>query len=393
MNPDLNRIMMEIIGKETTSTHDKYEHPICIEEASTYGLYDFLSYLHEIRFDKKYGSGEVSKNIDEDIDSIQEKIDVVNGLLADEFLIPMFLPKNTITALTGKCGIGKTALAVQIASQVACRELSHFARRHYQKYGSRDAKHVVYASYNHRHEEIAAIQKNMDKSRFEWSKDVDNSKFSVLDLGDLGPLWSEQSLTTVGKKLLFEQCREKDVKLLIIDSLDAAYEACKQNVADPFHFIFSLMRWCRKAECTILFVDHLLGSQDSVHDPNLTAFLAAIPNRWCLKAMLYKEEREDRKDTEDYGLTYLYYNIQHIKTSWYRLEEAMILGPDRNKIWQEGDVWYDITQLYGNGYSDPLSDEEIESMIEKGGFSQETRDALHTRKILADPKRSEYVEV
>ena len=80
--------------------------------------------------------------------------------------------------------------------------------------------------------------------------------------------------------------------------------------------------------------------------------------------------------------------MQHIKTSWYRLDEAMILGPDRDKIWQQGDVWYDVADL-----SNPLSDKDIAAMTMEGGFCKDTRDALHTRKSLASHKSSKYPEV
>lgn len=372
-------------------------YPRALEDRTAHELYDYTRYLRnqrehlasnlvDMRKDPSSHDLDTIDDISEEIAHIDVTLDNIDHRLDRMFLVPEFSTHDSVTLLTGKYGIGKTNLAIQIASQVACPTRQHFVRWNDQEEGTKDPVSVMYLSYQNKIEELYHVRENMLKDDFKWIK---TSNTNYLDFWSMRGeddklFWARGGLTNFGRRTL-DACEQYDQKLLVIDSLSAAYQGLGagyegSDTSDIFSFVYTLKEWCQKANRSILIVDHLLDSQESIKkgDPGTTAWAAAISNVWCLKSVLYKDEGTDpRKNYSD--KTYLYYLMEHVKSDHFPLQETMILGRGRHGTWQQGDTWYDSVQLYGLGPYE-LTEQEVASINEKGGFCQVSRDANTERK-------------
>ena len=263
-----------------------------------------------------------------------------------KWLIPNWLPADTVTMLTGHGGTGKSWLTLQMLCQIACGYQDAFLNPKFKTPSDANEeirpKHIIFATYEDEPEEIkrrlATLQDNMKWIQEGLSTIMNH--IHIVDLRGVGPLWGPgtgEHIANTGQMLLAgyevqERCEEKDARLLVIDPLSGAFGNSENDRAIVYDFVSALRKWGDTAECTVLMIGHLPKGKQEVSFSGSTAWEASA------RSMMMLGKKEDG-DSE-------YYALSHTKNNYAQRQDDIYLRRNRYGWWQKVDALEDAIESY-----------------------------------------------
>lgn len=222
-----------------------------------------------------------------------------------QWLIPNWLPANTVTMFTGQGGAGKSWLTLQVACEIA----SHAERGTWgkpnaeiQRYPSEYddttenvPKHIVFATYE---DEPAEIKRRLNalSSAFEWvasEREVIQQHLHIIDMRGVGSVWGPgagQHIAITGELLrsgeaLRKVCEDLKASLLILDPLSGAFGGNENDRTAVYDFVSSFRGWGEAAKCAMLVIGHLPKNKDgkAAGFSGSTAWEASARAMWMLE--------------------------------------------------------------------------------------------------------------
>ena len=265
-----------------------------------------------------------------------------------DFLIDNWMPADRLTLLTGRGGAGKSYLALQhiaaLALGVEGYQLNPFHGTLDELY-EKDAKtfkknpiNILIASYEEDLMETwARIQRIC-----EWLGWPDyealRKRIHFVDLKMFGPLWGVNEnthLATRSKLLdvgewLFDQCEQKDCRLLTLDPSAGAFggsEIARESVRE---FCSYLNGWGQQLGCATLLIAHPNKADDDYSGS--TDWLGSCRAMWTLRTETRTEGKGDKKET------FSWYQLTNVKQNYAAPQRAIYL----QKIKKADDKWTPI---------------------------------------------------
>ena len=274
-----------------------------------------------------------------------------------EWLIPNWLPANTVTMFTGQGGAGKSWLTLQIACQIA----SHTGGMAWgdQSYKTpkmsedndtieQTPQHIIFATYE---DEPAEIKRRLNALcySFDWiarERETIETHLHIVDMRGIGSVWGpglEKHISVTGELLrsgeaLRKVCEDIKARLLILDPLSGAFGGNENDRAAVYDFVSSFRGWGDAVKCAMLVIGHL-PKTPGVGFSGSTAWEASARAMWLLGT---KEKSDD--DIENTT----YYALQHTKSNYAIKQEDILLGKDTDGSWAACRSISEACEAYAN---------------------------------------------
>ena len=256
-----------------------------------------------------------------------------------EWLIPNWLPANTVTMFTGQGGAGKSWLTLQVVSEIASHaESGAWGKASYKvpkpaecndNATDNDPKHIVFATYE---DEPAEIKRRLNAlaSSFDWVREeraVIQEHLHIIDMRGVGSVWGPGAgnhIAITGELLrsgeaLRKVCEDLNARLLILDPLSGAFGGNENDRTAVYDFVSSFRGWGDTAKCAMLVIGHLPKTQ-GVGFSGSTAWEASARAMWLLGT---KEDKD--KET--------YYALQHTKSNYAMRQKDIPIAKDSYGWW------------------------------------------------------------
>ena len=250
------------------------------------------------------GLSEISRGYNREYAPIKEEsLSEWEDVEPREWLIDQLLPANELTLFTGRGGVGKSRLMLQIVGKLVCGWGGtpwQSKERQPDFSNNQDKRRVYIASWeddkNEHKRRLLQVQGRlgwMDQSVF--GKQV---KFVDMRNDRRGPLWgvppgknsyARASLLPVGEVLL-KQVAAFDPDVLVLDPLSATFGGNENDRAGVREFTTYLSGWGNRHKCAIVILGHPPKS-DATYSGN-TDWEGSPRAMWFL-------EKDDRKDDRD----------------------------------------------------------------------------------------------
>ena len=272
-----------------------------------------------------------------------------------EWLIPNWLPANTVTMFTGQGGAGKSSLTLQVACQIASHAAGMaWGDKSYQTPQVSESNNsieqtpqpIVFATYE---DEPAEIKRRLNalSSSFKWIKkerNVIQQHLHIVDMRGIGSVWGPGAgnhIAITGELLrsgeaLRKVCEDLSAKLLVLDPLSGAFGGNENDRTAVYDFVSSFRGWGDAAKCAMLVIGHLPKTQ-GVGFSGSTAWEASARAMW----MLSKQNAGDNKDPKEY------YALEHTKSNYAPLQQERYLVKSSFGWWEEVGTQQEAI----NGYS------------------------------------------
>lgn len=322
-------------------TEDKFRETT--DRLSSDPTFDVLAELDSILDEKK----RILKN-----QSLQLKNEEWNDIenINREWLIPNWLPANSVTMLTGHGGTGKSWLILQVACEIASGAGAWYSLASYDDSSFTEQKHIIFATYEDEPSEIKR-RLNALSSAFGWIKEnikTIKKHIHIIDMRGIGSIWGPglgQHIAITGELLqageqLRKLCEDKSARLLILDPLSGAFGGNENDRSAVYDFISSFRGWGDQARCAMLLIGHLPKTQGAAFSGS-TAWEASVRSMWQLGT----------KDEDNQT----YYALQHTKSNYARLQTDIPLKKNVLGWWKQCD---DLNEAC-NAYEDYKKGREI----------------------------------
>ena len=215
-----------------------------------------------------------------------------------QWLVEGWLSHGRIALLAGKGGLGKSKLALQLATAVATGAEVWFPG------GPEVTRHgrVVFATWEDDRDEIARRLLYNPEVRGKGHAAQTLGKLlgdclHVVDMAGNGPMWQPAhggARTGDGAgepshagAALRDHCKDVGATLLIVDPVAAAFGLNENNRGAVREFLSSWDRWGRDAGCTVLFI---------AHPPKTDATYSGSTDWQAAPRSVLIMEREDKND-------------------------------------------------------------------------------------------------
>lgn len=268
-----------------------------------------------------------------------------------EWIIPNWLPANTVTMFTGKGGAGKSWLTLQLLCNITSKapmgawgdtsaEIQNISD--YDDSMQNTPQTIVFATYE---DEPAEIKRRLNAltASFEWvakEQKTIQQHFHIIDMRAVGSVWGpgpEKHISVTGELLrsgeaLRSICERLDAKLLVLDPLSGAFGGNENDRTAVYDFISSFRGWGDKAKCAMLVIGHLPKTQGAGFSGS-TAWEASARAMW----LLTKKETEDKEQ---------YYALEHTKGNYAMSQEDVYLSKSIYGWWEHVDTREKAIQEY-----------------------------------------------
>lgn len=321
----------------------------------------------------------------EDVDSCNNALERPRPTILDwtqiqniqrEWLIPNWLPANTVTMLTGQGGAGKSWLTLQTLCQIACGFDGAFLnpdyeipkKAEYDDSEASDPKHILFATYEDEPEEINRRLHAL-ASRFKWIADSLATIYQhlhIVDMRKVGSVWGperDKHISVLGGLLeagenLRDLCEKNKARLLVMDPLSGAFGGNENDRTAVYDFVADYRGWCDDARCAMLLIGHLPKSAEgkAAGFSGSTAWEASARSMW----MLSKQNAGDSKNPEEY------WALVHTKSNYAPLQNEKPLIKSQYGWWQEArdpDEAVDTWKNYQARLEKEQEDEEIDTEV------------------------------
>ena len=274
-----------------------------------------------------------------------------------EWLIPNWLPANTVTMFTGQGGAGKSWLTLQVACEIASHaapgawgKTDHKIQKpsEYDDSTDNDPKHIIFATYE---DEPAEIKRRLNalSSSFDWihsEREVIKQHLHIVDMRGVGSVWGPGAgnhISVTGELLpsgeeLRKVCEDFNASLLILDPLSGAFGGNENDRTAVYDFVSSFRGWGDAVKCAMLVIGHLPKTQGVVFSGS-TAWEASARAMWLLGT----KEQEDKESENT-----TYYALQHTKSNYAIKQEDTLLGKDTNGSWATCRSISEAREAYAN---------------------------------------------
>ena len=218
-----------------------------------------------------------------------------------QWLIPNWLPANTVTMFTGQGGAGKSWLTLQVACEIASNAASSSWSKptakipdppaEYDNTTDNEPKHIVFATYE---DEPAEIKRRLNAlaSTFDWIADQHDTikkHLHIVDMRGIGSVWGPGAgnhIAITGELLrrgeeLRSVCENIEARLLILDPLSGAFGGNENDRTAVYDFVSSFRGWGDEAKCAMLVIGHL-PKTEGVQFSGSTAWEASARAMWLL---------------------------------------------------------------------------------------------------------------
>lgn len=285
-----------------------------------------------------------------------------------EWLIPQWLPANTVTMFTGQGGAGKSWLTLQAVCQIACGFNGAYLDPDYERTQPADydenapvPKHVIFATYE---DEPAEIKRRLYTlaSGMDWiESELDTIKrhVHIVDMRGIGSVWgpglgnhiaNTGDLLSAGEDLR-EICEVQDARLLVMDPLSGAFGGNENDRTAVYDFVSSFRGWGDTAKCAMLIIGHLPKGVEgrAAGFSGSTAWEASARSMWLLGK---KEPKKDENMDE-------YWALSHTKSNYAPLHDEIPLIKTRNGWWRKAAsimAAIDGLKTYQEEHRDPQED-------------------------------------
>ena len=262
-----------------------------------------------------------------------------------EWLIPKWLPANTVTMFTGQGGAGKSWLTLQIACQIASHATKDAwgkpdseipSQAEYDDSTENDPKHIVFATYE---DEPAEIKRRLNalSSSFDWiasKRKRIEEHLHIVDMRGVGSVWGPGAgnhvaitgdLLRTGEALR-KVCEDIEARLLILDPLSGAFGGNENDRTAVYDFVSSFRGWGDEAKCAMLVIGHL-PKTEGVGFSGSTAWEASARAMWMLGKV--GDEKKGKKDKEEEP----YFALQHTKSNYAMKQNDIPLAKDKYGWW------------------------------------------------------------
>ena len=266
-----------------------------------------------------------------------------------EWIIPNWLPANTVTMLTGQGGAGKSWLTLQALCQIACGFPDAYLNPDYEirkkaDYDDSEAsesKHIIFATYE---DEPAEIKRRLHAlaSGFQWiqtSLEKIKKHIHIVDMRSVGSVWGPGigthisvmgDLLPAGEAIRYLS-EQKEARLLVIDPLSGAFGGNENDRTAVYDFVSSFRGWCDAVGCAILIIGHLPKSPEgrAAGFSGSTAWEASVRCMW----MLTKVSESEKKKGDEKN----YWALHHTKSNYARLQAEIPLRKNQNGWWSQAE--------------------------------------------------------
>ena len=276
-----------------------------------------------------------------------------------EWLIPQWLPANTVTMFTGDGGAGKSWLTLQAVCQIACGFQDAFLNPDYKithpaDYDDdpRTSKHVVFATYE---DEPAEIKRRLQSltSSMPWiadSMDTIKEHVHIVDMRGIGSVWGPglgNHIANTGDLLpagedLRAICEQKNANLLVMDPLSGAFGGNENDRSAVYDFVSSFRGWGDETQCAVLAIGHLPKGAEgrAAGFSGSTAWEASVRSLWMLSKKDLTNENGNQKETKHY------WAFEQTKNNYAALQPSMPLIKSNFGSWFKADSLDDAIDGY-----------------------------------------------
>ena len=319
-----DHLISELINRiEEPKSQDKMSSE---EVADIEGLFDAIS-EHNLFLERPKSVEVVPWNEIKDVDR--------------EWLLPNWLPANTVTMFTGQGGAGKSWLTLQVICQITggFLDLACLNPDVSTNTDPGDPYNVVLATYE---DEPAEIKRRLQAlaSGMSWVEetlDTIKQHLYIVDMRGIGSIWGPGAgnhisntgdLLAVGESLR-KVCEDNKARLLVIDPLSGTFGGNENDRTAVYDFVSSFRKWGDTAKCAMLMIGHLPKYTDgkSAGFSGSTAWEASVRSMWMLS--IQKSENNDgKKNGNDY------WALSHMKSNYAPLQPTIPLVKSGTGWWK-----------------------------------------------------------
>ena len=305
------------------------------------GIQQAKRYIAKQRRDAAINELHAALDTEEDTEALENRlkeIDILNEFQAErprveviawdkipdvdrEWLIPQWLPANTVTMFTGDGGAGKSWLTLQAVCQIACGFRDAFLNPDFEKVADiTTRRNVVFATYE---DEPAEIKRRLQAlaSGMPWIADslqIIQQHLYIVDMRGIGSVWGPglgNHIQNTGDLLAAGEdlraiCEEKNASLLVMDPLSGAFGGNENDRTAVYDFVSSFRGWGDAAKCAMLVIGHLPKGAEgrAAGFSGSTAWEASTRSMWLLSKKSLSQETGEK---ERY-----YWALEHTKSNY-----------------------------------------------------------------------------
>ena len=246
-----------------------------------------------------------------------------------EWLIPSWLPANTVTMFTGEGGAGKSWLTLQAVCQIVLGYNSAYLDPDFKREADRlPFRNVIFATYE---DEPAEIKRRLGvlANGMPWifnALSIIKQHLHIVDMRGIGSVWGPglgQHIANTGDLLsagddLRGICEEKEARLLVMDPLSGAFGGNENDRTAVYDFVSSFRGWGDMAKCAMLVIGHLPKSQEgkAAGFSGSTAWEASARSMWMLSKKSFTEGEGKDKETKHY------WALEHTKGNYAPIQST-----------------------------------------------------------------------
>jgi len=303
-----------------------------------------------------------------------------------EWLIPQWLPANTVTMFTGEGGAGKSWLTLQAVCQVVCGFRDAYLDPDFEKVADVTThRNVIFATYE---DEPAEIKRRLHQlaNGMPWiadSMETIKRHLHIVDMRGIGSVWGPgigKNIANTGDLLaagedLREICESKQAKLLVMDPLSGAFGSNENDRTAVYDFVSSFRGWGDTAKCAMLVIGHLPKSQEgkAAGFSGSTAWEASARSMWMLSKKSFTEGEKNDKETKHY------WALEHTKSNYAPLQSMIPLIKRKSGWWKQANDRSDAQngfEAYQQGIEHPSVSEPLTGMEDTHDESDDIADLI-----------------
>ena len=282
-----------------------------------------------------------------------------------EWLVPGWLPSNTVTLFNGHGGIGKSHMVLQHVAAIAQGLAKCYFNTEMETNNAptlaAGSQNIIVVTWEDEPEEIASRFKKIEVF-FPWADyDTIRKKVQIVDMRGFGPIWAPaqegsghentRCAPTDAWPILQGICNDNDTSLLVLDPLSGAYTGNENARGMVYEFVSALRKWGEDTQTTTLMIGHFPKSTAQGKYSGSTAWPASVRSMWALDTntgtvQKTKTDKKKGKDNEGNPEAKEYYSLTHEKANYSPSQAEVFLKKEENGLWTEVGTTEEATQAY-----------------------------------------------